>query len=140
AEPSAPELMRRLPLRPVRIEQRVVLVGIAVRPAIDRDRSDVASRVEARRTQHAAELVADPLFEGHETGGEQLGTPSTVLITLRQSGAAWCPDQLNQNRLIRGARRPIGTNIDGWVQPDARMEAAGTMDTGDSQSCKRPPI
>src|SRR5215831_10416233 len=101
AEPSAPELMRRLPLRPVRIEQRVVLVGIPVRPAIDRDRSDVASRVEARRTQHAAELVADLLFEGHETGCEQLGTPSTVLITLRQSWAAWCPDQLNQNRLIR---------------------------------------
>jgi hypothetical protein len=60
--------MRRLPLLPIGIEQRIVFVGVAVRPAIDRDRSDVLRRVEASRTQHPAELVADLLFEGREIG------------------------------------------------------------------------
>jgi len=36
--------------------------AITVRLAVDRDRSDAARRVEAIRTQHAAKLVANPLF------------------------------------------------------------------------------
>src|SRR5271156_1920027 len=47
AESGSADLVRCLPLLPIRVEQRVVLVGITVRPAIDRDRSDVARRVES---------------------------------------------------------------------------------------------
>jgi hypothetical protein len=47
AETGSADPVRCLPLLPIRFEQRVVLVGITVRPAIDRDRSDVARRVEA---------------------------------------------------------------------------------------------
>src|SRR5439155_2952240 len=59
AEAGAADLVRCLPLRPIGIEQRIIFIGVTVRPAIDRDRSDVARRIEAPRTQHAAELVTD---------------------------------------------------------------------------------
>ena len=59
------------PARPVRIEQRVVFVGVAVRPAIDGDGGDVARRIEAAGAEHAGELVADVALEGLERGREQ---------------------------------------------------------------------
>src|SRR5579862_7255724 len=40
------DLVRRGSLRPVRIEQRVILVGITVRPAVDGDGGDVAFLIE----------------------------------------------------------------------------------------------
>jgi hypothetical protein len=61
------------PIGPLGVKQRVVLVGVAVRPAIDRDRGNVARRVEPRRTQYAAELVADLFLEFRETGRDHLG-------------------------------------------------------------------
>jgi hypothetical protein len=57
---------------------------MTVRPAIDGNQGDVTRRVEALRTQHAAEPVADLLFECRETGRKQLGAPSTVPVTLRK--------------------------------------------------------
>src|ERR1700678_987921 len=33
--------------RPIRVEKRIVLVGVAMRPTIDRDRLNVARRIEA---------------------------------------------------------------------------------------------
>jgi hypothetical protein len=56
---------------------------------------------EAARTQHARELVADPLLEGREIGPEQFGTPGPVLVTLRQSEAAQGTHDLDQ----KSARR-----------------------------------
>src|SRR5271154_7103416 len=54
--PSYPRLLSVLPLR---IKQRARRVGIAVRPAIDRDASDVARWIESRAAQHSAQLVAN---------------------------------------------------------------------------------
>ena len=51
--------MRLLVLVPVGIEQRIVFVRVAVRPAIDRDGDDVGGRIEATRAQGAPELIAD---------------------------------------------------------------------------------
>ena len=47
----------------VRIEQRIRHVAVAVRPAVDGDRGDVARAGEAARPQHAVEIVADALLE-----------------------------------------------------------------------------
>src|SRR5579872_3204731 len=47
AEAAPPDLVRRLAWLPFRIEQGVVLVAVAVRPAVYRYRFDVAGRVEA---------------------------------------------------------------------------------------------
>ena len=66
AKVHAADDVRSLLLGHVRIEQRVVFRRIAVRPAIDGDGGDVASRIEAARAEHAAELIADVALEGLE--------------------------------------------------------------------------
>ena len=53
-----------------RVEERVVFVGVAVRPAIDGDGLDVAGGIESSGGEDAAELVADVALEGFE-GGEE---------------------------------------------------------------------
>ena len=65
--------MRRLARQPDRIEQLIVLVGIAVRPAIHGNARDVAGGVEAARPKRALELVADVALEGLERGRQQFG-------------------------------------------------------------------
>src|SRR5215471_2063991 len=58
-ERRPPDDVRLLVLVPKGIEQGIVLVGVAVRPAIDGDGDDVGCWIEASWTQHAVELVAD---------------------------------------------------------------------------------
>src|SRR5258708_33656816 len=71
AKSSAADLVRRLAFSPFGIEQRIVFVGIAVRPAIDRDGGDIARRNKPLRTQYAVELVADLFLEGRKVGRQQ---------------------------------------------------------------------
>src|SRR5262245_3504872 len=63
-----PERLSRLDARPIvgrgvdplqRIVERVVGIRVAVRPAIHRDRDDVARRIEAAITEAPPQLVAD---------------------------------------------------------------------------------
>src|SRR6202034_2677211 len=79
AEGRAAHNIRLFALGPVGVEQRVELIGIAVRPAIDRDPSNVLGRVESARPQRALKLVAYLLLEGFERGGEQLHMAGAVL-------------------------------------------------------------
>src|SRR5262249_7951919 len=58
-ERLAADLARRLPVGPVRIPQRVVLVGVAVRPPVDRDRIDVTRRIEVGAIENARQLIAN---------------------------------------------------------------------------------
>jgi hypothetical protein len=53
---ARPMTLRLLALIPVRIEERIVLVGVAVGPAIDRDGYDVGGWIEAARTQGACHI------------------------------------------------------------------------------------
>src|SRR6266498_5825496 len=47
----------------VAVKQRVRHVAVAVRPAVDGDRRDVARACEPAGTEHAVELVMDPRLE-----------------------------------------------------------------------------
>ena len=49
AKTLAPDYIRTLIFGPVGIEQRVVLIPVAVRPAVDGDRLDVARRIKTAR-------------------------------------------------------------------------------------------
>src|SRR5271155_2939204 len=63
AEGSPANLMWRAALRPVWIEQWVVLVGVSVRPAVNCDRRNIRVRIEAAAAQDAHELVANFVLE-----------------------------------------------------------------------------
>src|SRR5579872_2016032 len=59
AEAAPSDLVWRFTRRPFRIEQGVVLVAVAVRPAVYRYRFDVAGRIEASAHQNARKLIAN---------------------------------------------------------------------------------
>src|SRR5215831_7937622 len=61
-------------------EQRIVLVGVTVRPSIDSDALNVARGVEASTGEHASELIADVALEYVEGCGHQLVASSAVLV------------------------------------------------------------
>ena len=71
----------------------------------------------------AAELIADLLLEGRETGREQLGAPSTVLITLRQWGEKWISGVPSNPVLVdRQDRRPVAPMAVGVTLPSIRKK------------------
>src|SRR5262245_12460702 len=75
--------MRRLARGPSWVVERVVFVAVAVRPTVDRDRLDVARRIEPALAEDARELIADVAFEGRERRLQQLHPASLVLLTRR---------------------------------------------------------
>src|SRR5262252_1332807 len=71
-----------------RFEQRIVLVGVTVRPSIDSDALNVASGVEASTGEHASELIADVALEHFEGCCHQFVASSAVLVLRWQSRLA----------------------------------------------------
>src|SRR5215470_17355393 len=84
----AANFMRGLAPGPLRIEQRVVFVTIAVRPTIHGDGFDVSRRIEAARGQAASDLITDGAFESLEGGDEKLQAAGFVLFARREAGLA----------------------------------------------------
>src|SRR5579863_5824950 len=70
-------------LQPKRIEQRVVFVGVAVRPAVDCNRCDVARGIESPSAECSGQLLADLSLHGLERGIEQLDAAGSVLVSRR---------------------------------------------------------
>src|ERR1700689_2272402 len=70
-ELRAPDDVRALGLRDVRIEQRVIFRRVAVRPPIHGDGGDIADGIETSLPQGASELIADVALEGIERGAKQ---------------------------------------------------------------------
>ena len=89
AEGRAADDVGLVGLVPVRIEQWIVFVGVAVRPAIDRDAYDVGRRIEPSRSKDARKLVANVALERLEAGGEQLRLSGAKLRSRVEAGAAW---------------------------------------------------
>jgi hypothetical protein len=79
-----PNLTRRLTRRPFRIVQRVVLVRVAVRPAIHRDSLNIARRIESSGTKHPVQVITDVGLEGLKSSGEQPRAPGPLLIARRK--------------------------------------------------------
>src|SRR5438270_4188857 len=59
AKPLPPEYMRPLFRRNVRICERVIGIGISVRPPVHSDADDVRGGVESAGGEHPSELTAD---------------------------------------------------------------------------------
>src|SRR5258708_19486783 len=90
-------------LVPVGIEERIVFVRVAVRPAIDRDGDDVGDRIEAARAQGAGELVADVALEDLEARAQQFGAADAMLLPLVEARLAGGTHHADEDRI---ARRP----------------------------------
>ena len=90
-----------------RLEERVVLVGITVRPSVHGNGLDVASRLESPAAKHASELIADVAFKNVKRCGHQLIASCPILILGRQAGFAWGTQKMQQAGLLRCAREMI---------------------------------
>src|SRR5262245_59422733 len=66
-------------VQPERIGERVVLICVAVRPAVDRDGENIARGVETTRTDCARKLIADAALDCVERCLEQLSPAGTML-------------------------------------------------------------
>src|SRR5271168_3332318 len=69
--------------RPIGIVQRIVFVGVAVRPAIYGDGLNIRGGIESTGSEHRAELFADIAFESCEAGHEQLAAAGLLLLARR---------------------------------------------------------
>ena len=110
----------RLPRRrPVRVEQRVVFVGVAVRPAVDRDRRGCRAPDRSRRARACAPSWSRILrSKVSKRRRQQLGAPGAVLIARGQAGLARRARHVHQHRLVGRARgcgsrrcRPAGSRL-----------------------------
>src|ERR1700730_1835098 len=85
AKGLAGDFARLFPGWPVRIEKSVVLVCVPVRPTVDRNGIDVPRGIEASRTQHTKELIADVALENLKRRRQQISPACDVLLPLRQA-------------------------------------------------------
>src|ERR1700732_1353802 len=77
----SPNYARALGSGPVkRFKQRVVLVGISMRPAVHGDGLNVASGIEASSGENPAKLIANIALEDPELRAEQFVAARSILI------------------------------------------------------------
>src|ERR1700690_3605539 len=122
------------------VEQRVELIGVAVPPAIDRDRHDIGFRVEARVAKHALKLIADFRFECLERRVEQFLPPDTVLILLRQPGRQRRAYHEDQYRFARRTNGFVRTDVDRTIQSDGRKITSWRRDGADAELLEAFPV
>src|SRR5689334_916899 len=71
-------------LEPEFIPQRVVFVGVSMRPAVHRDGRNVARRIKTTRTQRSGELFAYFAFDGFKLGCEKFDSAHAMLVACGQ--------------------------------------------------------
>src|SRR5262249_59015072 len=83
-----------------RVVERVRHIAVAVRPAVDGDRRDVARARKSTRPEHAIELVADTRLEIRKRHVEQLRLPDAKLRARVEPavGRAWNVNEMEANR------------------------------------------
>src|SRR5579862_3843076 len=123
-----------------RVEQGVVFRRIAMRPAINRDRLDVACRIEAARAECAGELLADLALEGREGSREQLRAAGFVLFELREPRLTGDTLHREENRLrgVHGAA--VTADVDLWVESECRVIGARRIYTMHPEGFERLPV
>ena len=84
---------------------QVLAVGVAVRPSVDRDRLDVARRVETTRLERAAQLVTDLALEGLEGGFQQIMATDPPLLLGSQPRQRRDTAEKEQLRILRQMSR-----------------------------------
>src|SRR2546429_1657112 len=86
---------------PFGIEKIVVFVCVAMRPAIDGNRVNIARGIEAAGTENAAKLVADIALECFKRSREQITAANFMLVAFGKPGIARCPFHAYEDRLVR---------------------------------------
>ena len=122
-----------------RVPERVVLVGVAVGPAVHRDGEDVARGIEAAASESAAELSSRLALEGLEARREQLVASCGVLLARAPPGAAGGAGQVEHHRLLGGPREAIGAEAHGEVEAHARVVAGGKRHRAHAELLESPP-
>ena len=90
-----------LGIRPVeRFEERVVFVGVSVRPTVYGDGLDVLCRIESSAGKHAAKLVADVALEDIEGRTQQFPSSRLILFLTGKPGFARGAQQMQQAGLL----------------------------------------
>ena len=79
------DFVRRLSGRPLRIEERVIFIAVTVRPTVNRDGFDVASRIETTGTEATRELIANVALESFERRYKQFQSAGFVLFASRKA-------------------------------------------------------
>src|ERR1035437_9215103 len=109
----ARDFTRCLPaFQPERIEQRVVFVGVAVGPAIHRNRRDVAGRIEATGTKGAGQLIANLALHGLEVGRVEFHAAHDVLFPCGESRMACRLHHVYNDRLLGLSRALVTAHAD----------------------------
>src|SRR5260221_9201998 len=127
-------------LEPEFIEQRVVFIRVAMRPAVDCDGSDVGCGIEASWAQGRSELLADFALDGFKVGGEQFNPSEAMLVARRESGAARRSQHVDHSRLVRRYGAVVVTHAYWQVEPKIRVVASGCVQSAGSEFLKRNPI
>src|ERR1700735_239941 len=134
------DIARPFPLRPVRVPQRVVFVGISMGPAVNRNRLYIAGRIKTAATQHAHKLVADVSFKSLKGCSEQLVMPRTLLLPRRETWLARSAQHMHQDRLIGRLWRLIFTDLCGLIQVHGGVIHPRTGDAPESKLVKCCPV
>ena len=130
AECLASDYTRALGGWPVdRFKQRVVLVGIAVRPTVDCNRLNVVSGIETSRRKYPAKLITNVALEDIERRADQFVSPSPILIFAIEARTAWSSQQVQQAGFIGRTGKPVVAHGDGKIQGDVTEVCARRVDT-----------
>src|SRR5262249_15757301 len=125
---------------PLRVPQRIVLIGISVWPSVDGDGSDIACWIESCWRQHATEFVTDVPLKRGKGRGQQLQAAEPMLLARRQAWLAGRTYQPEQHGRLRRAGIPIMADTDRFMQADGVVEAAWRCDGADTKLVERRPM
>src|SRR5262249_52316316 len=102
----------------VLVVERVRHITVAMRPAVDGDRCDIARARKSTRPEHAIEFVADTRLEIRKRHVEQLRLPDAKLRARVEPavGRAWNANEMEANRFGGGAGVTIAAETDGKIE------------------------
>ena len=113
-----PDLVGILTILVVGIGELVGPRRVAVRPAVDCDRRDVASGIEPPAGERARELTADLALHGFEGCTQQLVAPHAVLLARRKARVSFRREALHvhNDRLIGAVRELVAPEAHGKIE------------------------
>src|ERR1700722_2136583 len=129
AERLTPDHARTFVFGPIRIEEGIVFVRVAVRPATDGDRLDFVRRIEAARRENAAQQAADVALESRKLHTVKLHASGDLLIASGGACAARKPLQMQNARVVRAGRIFVITHAHRIVHLDCCEEASRTLNS-----------
>ena len=127
-------------LVPVRIEQRIVFVGVAMRPTVDGDRDDVARRIESAVPEDARELIADVALERREVGGQQLPLSGAELLSRLKTRPARRARHPHEDRLVGRTHALIIADVDHGVETHRVVVGSRRVNVRDAERLERAPV